>query len=235
LPISHSPHADKWHDVDFVRAWDASPPTPLRAEQLDILATVIKDNWRKGSRILDLGCGTGKAEHHVLQRLPVARFDCVDRSPAMLELARERLDPHAARFFEHDLARLGSLRLPERSYRYIISVNTVHELRPAAQRGLARFCARRLAKTGMLLILDRVRLDRANFGPAYSSVLARLQRIGRTTSGEYSADFATPGNRDDEHPLALEQWSRLLRANGLTPALLHLHCHKALIAARPAR
>ena len=225
---------DRWHRVDFVRAWDEVPPTPLRAEQLDIMAAVIRDNWRKGSRILDLGCGTGKAERFLLERLPVARFDCVDRSPAMLELAREKLDPHAARFFKHDLARLDTLRLSERSYRFIISVNTVHELKPAAQRRLIRFCAARLGRAGTLLVIDRVRLDRANFRAEYTAVLERLQRLGRTTTGEYSTDFATPGNKDDEHPLALEQWFRLIRANGLAPALLHLHCHKALIAAQHA-
>ena len=81
----------RWGDREFVQVWDSQPTNPLKAEQLGILANVISDNWRKGSRILDLGCGTGKTEAAILERLPVARFTCVDRSEVMLGFARKRL------------------------------------------------------------------------------------------------------------------------------------------------
>jgi trans-aconitate methyltransferase len=107
LPIRHSPASDKWHDRAFIRVWDAQPQNVLKAEQLDILAAVIKDNWRRGARILDLGCGTGRTEALILERLPVARFVCVDRSEVMLGFARERLQGFAGqcRFVTTDLDR----------------------------------------------------------------------------------------------------------------------------------
>jgi SAM-dependent methyltransferase len=234
LGIRNSPSPDKWHDRAFVRVWDAQPANALKAEQLDILADIIKDNWRRGCRILNLGCGTGKTEALVLARLPVARFTCVDRSEVMLDLARERLQAYGrqCRFVTADLARLESTKLPGAPFRFIVSVDVVHELPDPAEARLFRFCRRNLTRDGLLLILDRVALDLPRFRRPLASVLHRLQRKAGTTSGQFSDCFVDPRHRDDEYPLSLETYFRLLRRAGLEPALLHLHFHKALIAAQ---
>jgi len=228
---------DKWRDQAFVRVWDAQPTNPLKAEQLDILAAVIRDNWRRGSRILDLGCGTGKTEAAVLERLPIARFTCVDRSDVMLDFARRRLQRFGdqCRFETADLARLGSTPIPGAPFRFIVSVDVIHELPEAAKVRLFRFCRRSLTRDGLLLILDRVAIDLPRFHRPYASVLGRLQRVSGQHSGQFSACFADPRHHDDEHPLGLEPYFRVLRRSGFSPALLHLHFHKALIAAAPVR
>ncbi len=228
--------SNRWTNRAFVRDWDRKPPNRLKAEQLDILVAVVKESWRTGSRILDLGCGTGKTEKLILRHVPDARFVCVDRSVAMLELARKRLASHAGqcRFLTHDLAQIQALDLAERPFRFILLVDTVHELSDPAKRRLFRFCRAHLAERGLLLILDRIALDLSSLRPAHLAVLRRLQRVTRSSTGQLSKTFADPRAKDHEHPLHLERYLRMLGSAGLTPALLHLHFHKVLLAATPA-
>lgn len=235
MPTSHSSFPGKWGDRDFVRVWDSQPTNTLKAEQLDILAEVIKENWRRGARILDLGCGTGKTEALILERLPVARFTCVDRSGVMLDFARQKLSRFGdqCRFVTADLARLNKLKVPGAPFRFIITVDVVHELPDQAKARIFKFCRRSLTRDGLLLILDRVAIDRLRFRRPMASVLGRLQRLAGTHSGQFSDCFVDPRHQDHEHPLALDPYFRLLRRAGLSPALLHLHLHKALIAAGP--
>ena len=234
MAIHHS--SGKWSDRDFVRVWDSQPTNLLKAEQLDILAAVIRENWRKGNRILDLGCGTGKTEERILERLPVARFTCVDRSDVMLGFARKRLSAHAkqCRFVTADLSRLEQLELPEAPFRFVVLVDVVHELTDPRKRRLVRFCRQNLERDGFLLILDRIAVDLKSLSPAHAAVLHRLQHVTDSRTGQLSDGFADPRQRDHEHPLALEPYLRTLRTCGFEPAVLHLHFHKALFAARPA-
>lgn len=225
----------RWGDREFVRIWDGQPTNPLKAEQLDILAEVVKDNWRRGSRILDLGCGTGKTEALVLERLPVARFTCLDRSEVMLGLARQKLSRFGdqCRFVTADLSRPNGLKVPGAPFRFIITVDLVHELPDVAKTRLFNFCRRSLTCDGLLLILDRVALDLPHLHRPLASVLGRLQHSTGSRSGQFSDCFVDPRHHDHEHPLALDPYFRLLRRASFSPAVLHLHLHKVLIAAGP--
>jgi hypothetical protein len=153
----------------------------------------------------------------------------------MLDFARKRLSRFGdqCRFVTADLARLEALKVPGTPFRFIITVDAVHEITDAAKARLFRFCRENLTSDGLLLIHDRIALDLPRFRRPLASVLGRLQRVTGTHSGQFSGCFADPRHHDDEHPLALEPYSRLLRRTGFSPALLHLHFHKALIAARP--
>ncbi len=203
----------RWGDREFVKVWDSQPTNPLKTEQLDILTRVVCDNWRKGCRILDLGCGTGKTEAVILERLPVARFTCVDRSEVMLGFARARLGVFGdqCRFVTADLSRVAGIKLPGSPFRFVISVDVFHELTPAAKPSFLRFCRRNLTRDGLLLMLDRVALDLRRFRGPLAGVLTRLQHLHSSRTGQFSGHFVDPRRRDHEHPLALEPYLRLFR------------------------
>ncbi len=234
-PASAARHPGRWHDRLFVRVWDAQPINLLKAEQLDILIAAMAASWRRRSRILNLGCGTGKLEALVLKRLPDAQFLSVDRSEVMLELARKRLRRHqqSCRFLIADLSRLSTANTGRGRFRFITAVDVLHELPPPAQQRLFRFCHARLSRNGLLLLLDRVALDLACLRRPLTGVLRRLQQVTALRTGQLSDSFLDPRQQDHEHPLTLTACLASLERAGLKPAVLHHHLHKTLIAAVP--
>ena len=85
-------------------AFDAQAPTydigregeHARRLYPDVLAEVRRAvAGRPAPRLLDLGCGTGALAALVLEGVPGARLSCVDLSPKMAEVARERLGDRA--------------------------------------------------------------------------------------------------------------------------------------------
>ncbi len=90
----------------MVREWDgraydrvADPATQWGAAILDRLPLAGDE------RVLDAGCGSGRVTELLAERLPRGEVIAVDASPAMLEVARERLSGHGdrVRFIEADL------------------------------------------------------------------------------------------------------------------------------------
>ena len=86
-------------------------------------------------RLLDLGCGTGALAALVLEGVPGARLSCVDLSPKMTEVARERLGDRAD-ILLCDAERLpfrdGSKDLKRRGFKYLGSVVQVDVVSPTA-------------------------------------------------------------------------------------------------------
>lgn len=63
---------------------------------------------RGDETVIDAGCGTGRLTAELMKRLPNGRVIALDRSPAMLEVARRELAPYGARvrFEQADLEQL---------------------------------------------------------------------------------------------------------------------------------
>src|SRR5713226_4822225 len=66
------PMKDQWDNPNFVIQWDqtALEGNPTRAEQLDILISLLEDTYREGTTILDLGIGSGLIEALLFTRRP---------------------------------------------------------------------------------------------------------------------------------------------------------------------
>jgi SAM-dependent methyltransferase len=100
---------------------------PARPEFFDAFARQI---GRDGVRVLELGSGPGFLADHLLRALPGLHYVALDFSPAMHQLAAERLGERAARvtFIER------SFREPTWShglgpFDFVVTHQAVHELR----------------------------------------------------------------------------------------------------------
>lgn len=89
------------------RDWDAPAydrvSTPMVEMGREVLARLPLHG---DERVLDAGCGTGRVTALLLERLPAGHVVAVDRSAAMLAVAREALGHDRVRFLEADLAAL---------------------------------------------------------------------------------------------------------------------------------
>ncbi len=97
--------------------------------------------------VLDAGCGSGRATRLLLERLPRGRVYAVDRSPAMLAVARQALAPYGdrVRLVEADLL---TVTLPE-PVDAVFSNATFHWIRDHA--ALFANLARLLRPGGLLV------------------------------------------------------------------------------------
>jgi SAM-dependent methyltransferase len=79
--------------LDDAREWATSAihKRPWRAQFFEQFVTELRTMNRAPLRILELGSGPGFLAYHILQAIPVVDYTMLDFSPAMHELARERL------------------------------------------------------------------------------------------------------------------------------------------------
>lgn len=89
------------------RDWDAGTYDRVSAPQ-QVWAGAVIDRLRlRGDEIvLDAGCGSGRVTRLLQERLPRGRVVAVDGSAAMVEQARQNLDPGRTEFVVADLAEL---------------------------------------------------------------------------------------------------------------------------------
>lgn len=227
--------------MEHARRWSADPVThnPTRPEQLDIMLSVLEEEYRRGTYVLDVGMGSGIVEEMVFERVPGVMIVGLDASDAMVQLAHERLAPFRGRYdiVMGDLTRLDALALPEREYSLAVSVQVIHNVAHEHKREAFRFVHDVLAPGGLFLLLDRVRVDTPGLFGAYLAMWQRLDRLhGATVSanerGTFEQHEASVSTRGDQ-PATLEEHLRWLREAGFAEAAcLHLHTNRALFAAR---
>lgn len=142
------------------------------------------------SRILDVGCGSGRLTELVRRRWPQAAITAVDLAPGMIEVARERLGDAG---IEWRVADAATLTLPE-PCDLVVSSSMLHWLRPF-DRGIAQVAsmvrrgghlAAALMLEGTLAELHALRLriapHKAPAGrmPSFQAVHAAVAQAGLT-------------------------------------------------------
>lgn len=119
----------------------------------EALLALLPRHWT----VADLGCGTGEIAAEIAPF--VRRVVAIDREPLMLEAARKRLRGMA----EVEVRRGDLLDLPAKSGEFdaaVLSLVLHHMRAPAAVLAEAR---RILAKDGIVLVIDMVRHERAEY------------------------------------------------------------------------
>src|SRR5690606_35849537 len=103
----------------------------------------------EGLRILELGCGTGRATRFLRLALPKAKLTAVDLSSPYLKIAQENLDS----LTRVDFLEADAENLPFRDgyFDAVVSVFLMHEIPKENRRSIVRE-AKRLLKPGGWLV-----------------------------------------------------------------------------------
>lgn len=109
-----------------------------------------------GSRILEIGCGTGELAALLIARGTVV--DGFDSNPAMVRVAEERIDREelSGRFTVREMGVSEMDSLPESTYDVVVSTLVLSELSDDERRYALRQSNRVLEPQGTLVIADEV-------------------------------------------------------------------------------
>jgi len=220
-----------WQSKDAAAKWDArsSRQLPTRAEQQDVLLSLLAATNVGCAAVLDLGVGSGLVAEAVLETFPRAGLVGVDLSDAMLELARTRLARFDSRvqLIRHDLAQLSTLSLPPAAYRAVFSVQTLHHLSDPEKEAAFAWISEILEPGGLFVVVGRVAVPELLF-EQWAAVWRRLGADTPASYAAYLAELAEAGDR----PATLEQQLSWMRRANLESACLHEYGNRAVIVGR---
>ena len=215
--------AKPWLDPQFARQWAAHDGiADLLAFPRRIAAAMVAHDRPKVRLIVDIGSGPGDFLAVMLEQFPDARAVWTDASPAMQELAEQRLEAYAGRveYAIVDLTALGD-SVP-RDVDVITTSRAAHHL---DRDGLFSFyseAARHLAPGGWLANLDHV-------GPSDEwecSHARRPQVIPYLTRGRPEAPSHLPAD-ERRRSFRGPRRSRPRRLRGRVASVHHLPFHGA--------
>jgi cyclopropane fatty-acyl-phospholipid synthase-like methyltransferase len=204
---------------------------PTRAEQLDILATVVADNYAAGDRLLDLGVGVGYVAHLIFAKQPAARIIGVDRKSDALTSAKDAFPNFDLTCIEGDLEAIADIAIPAGPYKAIYSTLTFHDLTDDTKQAVIAWAAAHLAPGGFFLLYDRLRMTDATLFPAQQSIWTRIEKeygVGMRSAPDYDAYLTDLGT--DNRPASLDDYQKWFAEAGLAFQILHLHGNVALMA-----
>lgn len=101
---------------------------PRREEMLSEVERVLPE---EAADVLELGCGTGALTALLARHYPKAKITAVDAAPAMISIARDRVNG-AARLLTFRIERFEDLALPRGSVDLIASNMALHHVRHKA-------------------------------------------------------------------------------------------------------
>ena len=132
VSMADVPAALDMREMRNARDWaqSAQDKRPAREAFFARFESEVKALGPGVTTILELGSGPGFLAARLLQACPQLEYTLLDYSPAMHQLARERLGHLAARahFMEMDLKELHKIDLTPR-FSCVVTMQAVHELR----------------------------------------------------------------------------------------------------------
>jgi tRNA (cmo5U34)-methyltransferase len=210
---------------------------PTRAEQLDILTTLVAESTAPGDPVLDLGCGTGYLQYLLAAKRQDLSVTGVDMNEASLAAASERFNGKGDyTWVQGDLRALESIEMPRQDYKVAVTCLTFHDLSDAEKQATIAWTAAHLAEDGFFLLMDRIRLTEAPLFPLQVTLWNRLEKVhgvamrSADTFDDYIADFAS-----NNSPGRLNDYGTWFEAAGLTSQVLHLHGNIMIMGAAKKR
>ena len=182
-PVVGADH--EFHDPGYAADWaDRFEPTPDRLALFDLMLSELRSRVPRAGRIVELGVGPGYLAARVLDALPAVRYQAVDFSRPMLDIAARRLRRHADRvtFTRADLLADGWWRALNRPVDAVVSTWALHDLGGQTQvEHVYAGCAKVLGGRGPLLNGDFIKPDgaRQQYEPGRFPVAAHLDLLRR--------------------------------------------------------
>jgi ubiquinone/menaquinone biosynthesis C-methylase UbiE/heme-degrading monooxygenase HmoA len=221
----------QWQSRQAAAQWDAQPTEqlPTRAEQQEILLTLLAAAEIGDGAVLDLGVGSGLVAEAVLETLPEVELVGIDFSEAMLELAHDRRRRFGPRvhLLRHDLAEAQTIELPALRYAAAFSVQTLHHLSDAEKTSVIAWMARVVEPGGVIVVIDRMKVA----GPLFREWAAVWRRLGVTTPPTY-AEHVDELEHAGDRPALLEDQLAWMAAAGLDATCLHAYGNRAVLVGR---
>jgi ubiquinone/menaquinone biosynthesis C-methylase UbiE len=135
-------------------------------------------------RVLDVGCGTGRALYQMQLAHPEHQYSGVDLSPFYIERAGELL---AQKNVALSVGNAEKLAFPDASYDAITSVFLFHELPKRARRNVLAEMRRVLEPGGLLVLEDSAQLNDA------PELQTFLENFGRDMNEPFYLDYLRDG------------------------------------------
>ena len=188
-PIVGADH--EFHDPEYAADWAGRfEPTPDRLALFDLMLSELRGRVPPDGRIVELGIGPGYLAAHLLHALPAVRYEAVDFSRPMLDIAARRLRPHADRvaFTQIDLLADGWWEALDGPVDAIVSTWALHDLGGQDKvEHVYAGCAKALGNRGLVLNGDFIKPAgaRHEYEPGrfpISTHLDMLRRVGFETA-----------------------------------------------------
>jgi ubiquinone/menaquinone biosynthesis C-methylase UbiE len=175
----------------------------MRRQIIPPLSRFIREQRGK-KRVLDVGCGTGRALLQLSLAHPNHDYAGIDLSPFYVQRAAELL---AGRAVDLRTGNAENLPFADGSFDALTSVFLFHELPRRARRNALSEMRRVLAPSGLLILEDAAQL---NDSPELATF---LQNFGRDMNEPFFADYL-------DHPLEREVEQAGFQVEQVSPAFL---------------
>lgn len=119
-----------------------------------IMALELKKLYKKGNRVLDLGCGEGNSARPLLVHTK-ANLDLLDVSPEMIRSCRKNLAEFKkrTRYICKDATKCLER---SRNYDFILSSWTIHNFKKSERKRLLSLIYKKLSVGGYFILLDKI-------------------------------------------------------------------------------